>query len=521
MSTSISITTPDEFIALATMSDRGTSSDLISITLENDLDFDGYTVPSMSTLLYCNFDGGEHTIKNITSNGVDFCLLYVGSNSTVSNIKFDNISVTNGSLSGFIKGGNVTRPTVNISNVLFKSTCAFTATTSETSLYMVSNVNRCSKVGFCGTYNSGGNIRFICKDYSRGIVDRCFAIANLYIGASSAESCLVWGIDNFLITFSFTRCSVYCSHNVAWALTMNITTAFTRYCYSADTYTSTNGLWYPNATGGSQSCSNLVDTETNTKGYGYAGRSWIEATTTNLKNAEYLAYLAEDTSTRTKGWVLDGELSGSITTHYPINLRNAYSPNYYQLCSYIRASIPIRITHIEIECAEWGDSSNPAYLDWLLYKNNTNIASGRITCTKFGGYYESLIFPSAIADGIELDVGEYISISTRGYRAQAASSALNGFDYSGDNPMSSAIGGGLSLDTYANYKIDYELLSDEYGWKLDGNNDGYPYIWGFGDIVEGNIYLKTSTGNIPMTAYIKQNGNLIPLTFSGVKGAGI
>lgn len=519
MSNSISITTPDEFMALATMSDRGTSSDLINITLENDLDFDGYTVPSMSTLLYCNFDGGEHTIKNITSNGVDFCLLYVGSNSTVSNIKFDNISVTNGSLSGFIKGENATYPTANISNVLFKSTCAFTATTSEASLYMVSNVNRCSKVGFCGTYNSGGHIRFIFKNYSTGIVDRCFAIANLYIGASSTESCLVWGVGHFSIILSFTRCSVYCSHNAAWTLTMNITAAYTRYCYSADTYTSTNGLWYPSGTISARSCSNLVDTETNTKGYGYAGRSWIEATTTNLKNAEYLTYLAEGTSTRTKGWVMDGELSGSITTHYPINLRDAYSPNNYQLCSYIRASIPIRITHIEIECAVWGDSSNPSYLDWILYKNdNTNIASGRITSTVFGVHYESLTFSSAI----ELDVGEYISISTRGYRCQAASSTFNSFDYSGDNPMSSAIGGGLSLDTYANYKIDYELLSDEYGWKIDSNNDGYPWIWGFAVApVGGNIFLKQNNNTIPMTAYIKQNGNLIPLTFLGVKGAGI
>jgi hypothetical protein len=219
---------------------------------------------------------------------------------------------------------------------------------------------------------------------------------------------------------------------------------------------------------------------------------------------------------------MDGELSGSITTHYPTNLRDAYSPNYYQLCSNIRASIPIRITHIEIECTVWGDSSDPSYLDWIIYKGNTNIASGRITSVVQGGHYENLIFPSAIADGIELDVDEYISILTRGYRAQAASSTLNTFNYSGDNPMSSAIGGGLSIDTYANYKIDYELLSDEYGWKLDGNNDGYPWIWGFAVApVGGNIFLKQNNNTIPMTAYIKQNGNLIPLTFSGVKGAGI
>ncbi|GEM_PF-6533687 len=53
-------------------------------------------------------------------------------------------------------------------------------------------------------------------------------------------------------------------------------------------------------------------------------------------------------------------------------------------------------------------------------------------------------------------------------------------------------------------------------WKRDDyNNGGYPYTWGFTEIVPGqtNIFLKTADGLVTLTAYYKYTGGLIPLTF--------
>ena len=52
-------------------------------------------------------------------------------------------------------------------------------------------------------------------------------------------------------------------------------------------------------------------------------------------------------------------------------------------------------------------------------------------------------------------------------------------------------------------------------WKIDANNDGYPWTWGFTEVVAGeaNIFLKTESGLIPLTAYYKNDSGLIPLTF--------
>ena len=52
-------------------------------------------------------------------------------------------------------------------------------------------------------------------------------------------------------------------------------------------------------------------------------------------------------------------------------------------------------------------------------------------------------------------------------------------------------------------------------WKIDANNDGYPWTWGFTEVVAGeaNIFLKTESGLIPLTAYYKNDNGLIPLIF--------
>ncbi len=52
-------------------------------------------------------------------------------------------------------------------------------------------------------------------------------------------------------------------------------------------------------------------------------------------------------------------------------------------------------------------------------------------------------------------------------------------------------------------------------WKIDANNDGYPWTWGFTEIVAGqNIFLKTTDGLVPLVAYYNDGEDrLIPLTF--------
>ncbi len=61
----------------------------------------------------------------------------------------------------------------------------------------------------------------------------------------------------------------------------------------------------------------------------------------------------------------------------------------------------------------------------------------------------------------------------------------------------------------------YDLPKPLNSWKIDANNNGYPWSWGFAEVVVGdaNIFLKTENGLIPLTAYYKKDSGLIPLVF--------
>lgn len=82
-----------------------------------------------------------------------------------------------------------------------------------------------------------------------------------------------------------------------------------------------------------------------------------------------------------------------------------------------------------------------------------------------------------------------------------------------DNEGYPNIIGGQSPDTSA--FTGYDPPKPLNSWKIDANNDGYPWTWGFTEIVVGetNIFLKTESGLIPLTAYYKNDNGLIPLIF--------
>lgn len=66
--------------------------------------------------------------------------------------------------------------------------------------------------------------------------------------------------------------------------------------------------------------------------------------------------------------------------------------------------------------------------------------------------------------------------------------------------------------------VGYEPPRPLNSWKIDSNNKGYPWSWGFTEATGGsNIFFKTANGLVPLTAYYKNTGGLIPLAFSKIK----
>ena len=57
-------------------------------------------------------------------------------------------------------------------------------------------------------------------------------------------------------------------------------------------------------------------------------------------------------------------------------------------------------------------------------------------------------------------------------------------------------------------------------WKIDSNNNGFPWIWGYGDIPinNSNLYIMTENGPIPLPLYIMTEDGPMPLRLVTYKG---
>lgn len=70
--------------------------------------------------------------------------------------------------------------------------------------------------------------------------------------------------------------------------------------------------------------------------------------------------------------------------------------------------------------------------------------------------------------------------------------------------------------------VDWERNQNDYPlnktvWKLDSNNLGYPWIWGYIEVVPfagGIVYVKTANGAVAHGLYVKGQGTAAPLKWA-------
>lgn len=124
--------------------------------------------------------------------------------------------------------------------------------------------------------------------------------------------------------------------------------------------------------------------------------------------------------------------------------------------------------------------------------------------------YGTYTYPFILGEGVSVARGAYnMTLSISVTKTWGISSKNDGYPLQADNSIDASV--------FMGYGPPKPLDS----WKIDSNNNGYPWTWGFTEIIGGSsIFFKTADGLVPLTAYYKNANGLIPLTFIKIKQSG-
>jgi hypothetical protein len=284
----IHITTAEEFVALKSLSNKGSSSDPISILIDNDLDFSDITdFTGLNSIFYAVFDGQGHTIKNIVSNCPAVTTYFLGryDSGEFKNLKISNCHITwqGGSSSlvfAFMHGSTAT----SVTNVIIDNSNTFLFGNGyAVAMYInVASIHKCgiggryiglsSSVAFQPIYNNTGN-KPIQNSYVIGTFEN---FGNVYTFSNSGTHYNCFSrvdVKNCVNMYGFT------SNN-----------APTYFCYNASTVAVT-GYNYGFCAGTGNKIQCYYDNTLNP----YASDTSFGQPTENLKSVEWL---------RSQGWAI-------------------------------------------------------------------------------------------------------------------------------------------------------------------------------------------------------------------------
>lgn len=276
----IEISTPEQLIAIADRTDRGTADEPHNIIIKNDLDFtDVADFVGIGTTLYANIDGGGHSIKNIVNNSASNLILFnLGEGCSVSNLRFENCNIsTSGNFYALFGMDFVTNVIWGNTNTVVASGnlyLFYTARTGEGCIY--------NNVSVGGVLIAGSNMSvfygLVTSSTSRsyGTVRNCYIVANI-----SADGNVQMYDIRYLYN-SFSRSTIKKAKTYTFATAGN-NTLYMYYCYNSDKIADTITTVYAIASSGKITSSFFDNMRiTNAKDTQYG------TSTENLKSAEWL-----------------------------------------------------------------------------------------------------------------------------------------------------------------------------------------------------------------------------------------
>jgi hypothetical protein len=284
----------EDYMALASVSNKGSSSATGRIIIENDIDFSNvgnWTGFGITTYFYCTFEGNNKVLKNaeiqLANTDISFLPpLEVGM--TLKNITLRNIHISGAKKLSVAYCKNQ----LSLENFVIENNCIFESSPGQITEVAAVNgayydkawtINRCY---FGGTYT--GYYLFLTRVGNNGIIKNSVCAATLNCrGGSGYIRVLYINNQNVTVINCFSRCKIggsYGSNGAASFYTGTISN-----CYCADevpeefTYVPLSGYLY-----NSFYCTDTIkNIKSNTLG--------TAATTAQLQSAEWL---------REQGWAI-------------------------------------------------------------------------------------------------------------------------------------------------------------------------------------------------------------------------
>lgn len=162
----IEIKTPQDFIALANLTDeeRGTTDNLITINITADLDFKGIDDMESFPRICGYVNGNGHTIKNIVLSKTSWFALFDFSGGGISGLTFENCNITVTGADVYLINATTNSTTFEASEIIVKGSCSFisSSTTAFCSCYS-DNVYTFDKIIVSGIWNGKNVYGFLCK----------------------------------------------------------------------------------------------------------------------------------------------------------------------------------------------------------------------------------------------------------------------------------------------------------------------------------------------------------------------
>jgi hypothetical protein len=137
-----------------------------------------------------------------------------------------------------------------------------------------------------------------------------------------------------------------------------------------------------------------------------------------------------------------------------------------------------------------------------------SISAGTTVTVQMTGIYVTANYGASTPYGI---AGQIV-VNNGGFAATITIDATNVWDITNDNNGYPCMPDYLPDESERNGWTDPKPLNS---WKTGTANDGYPYTWGFTEIIAGNTgaYLISTDGLIPLMIYYNAGSNFIQLTF--------
>lgn len=476
----IEISTPEQFMAIKDWADRGTADAPLDIIITQDLDFTGITFNGLGDeAYYATLDGQGHTIKNIEVNITGSFYLFGVLRGTAKNINIDNCNISASVLYIFYSTG-----TFNINNVKINNTNNFTFSNL---LYVIRPVAWATEgettdciIGGIYTYTGlGAGLFYLVHNKTLknvGIIATILSAVPIAFSPFYGSN----GRYNNTAFNCYSRCNVNATISSGSGAGFG-DVKYAHYCYAANTYKDgsiTYGFANPSSTV-SNSCfydNTLCPYQVLDIQYGQP--------TENIKSREWLCsqgWAAQEDNTSQAAYLRDGSTVSSSAT---MSL-NAYNT--------------IHISQISVD-VNLSSTVGQKYATLTLSLNGQTYRT-RADYDADGIGTRTLVL-DVDADFIENTQAQLV-ISGRNIEIMYDWAYWGSTAYSiyGQIIVSGPVYGAV-LD------IEFDPV-----WKIDLNNAGYPWTWGFTEIVaEQNIFFKTENGLIPLTAYYKTDSGLIPLT---------